>query len=100
MFKEIQKSGCTTFEIGVDQICDSCYNARLIKVSILKFSDNYKILQQLSVYRTYQLKQLWGKAKLLYSLETKLSIWKFTTMLLETSYQSVAVVDWICAKGP
>ena len=34
MFKEIQQ-GYTRFGISEDEICPSCYNARLIKVRIL-----------------------------------------------------------------
>lgn len=34
MFKEIQQDGYTRFGISEDEICPSCYNARLIKVRI------------------------------------------------------------------
>ena len=48
MFKEIQQDGYTRFGISEDEICPSCYNARLIKVRIY-------IYTQLIIYSLFLL---------------------------------------------
>lgn len=50
MFEEI-KEGSTRFNIGVDQICATCHNARLIKVSMLYYVGPLLIVGQVNALK-------------------------------------------------